>query len=176
MNFEAFLKEQGKPVEFESGQHVFRQGDHCASIFYVVSGLLKAYYLSPQGKENIKSFIQTGDTIGSMSACHQHLPCTFSLIALSDLHLIQFSAESLLAATGTSHALAQQLIDQLMALSMKKEQREYEFLMLSAEERFVQFRQREPALVQALTQNDIARYLGITPVALSRIKNRLPSQ
>ena len=53
---------------------------------------------------------------------------------------------------------------------MKKERREYEFLCLSAEERYRLLIKRSPDLVRQVTQNEIARYLGITPVALSRIR------
>ena len=64
------------------------------------------------------------------------------------------------------------MINSLISLAIKKERREYEFLCLSAPERFALLKQRDPELVAKLTQNDIARYLGITPVALSRIKQR----
>jgi len=64
------------------------------------------------------------------------------------------------------------VISSLIELAIKKERREYEFLCLSAPQRFALLKQRSPELVSRLTQNDIARYLGITPVALSRIKQR----
>ena len=57
-------------------------------------------------------------------------------------------------------------------ISQKKEQREYEFLNFSAEERYQKFAAENAQLIDHLTQNDVARYLGITPVALSRIKKR----
>jgi len=60
----------------------------------------------------------------------------------------------------------------LFNFSMKKERREYEFLCLSAEERYQLIREQTPDLLDRVTQNDIARYLGITPVALSRIRAR----
>ena len=69
--------------------------------------------------------------------------------------------------------VAQFVIDGLLELAMKKERREYEFLCLSAEDRYRLIREREPTMLGRVTQNDIARYLGITPVALSRIKSRL---
>ena len=55
---------------------------------------------------------------------------------------------------------------------MKKERREREFLTESAEERYRMLLERSPALFDKVTQKDIARYLGITPVALSRIRKR----
>lgn len=45
-------------------------------------------------------------------------------------------------------------------------------LALSPEENYRQLLAESPDLAQRLTQNDIARYLGITPVALSRIRGR----
>jgi len=58
-------------------------------------------------------------------------------------------------------------------LGLKKEIREYRLLCLSAEEAYKDFLQMNPKLLERLTQVDIARYLGITPIALSRIKKRL---
>ena len=51
--------------------------------------------------------------------------------------------------------------------------REYELLCLSAEERYVRHLDNTPELFDLVTQNEIARYLGVTPVGLSRIKKRL---
>ena len=58
-------------------------------------------------------------------------------------------------------------------MGLKKELREHDLLCLSAEERYRNFLNDSPALVERITQMDMARYLGITPIALSRIKGRL---
>lgn len=64
------------------------------------------------------------------------------------------------------------IIELLTAFAMKKEQREYELLCLDAEQRYQNLLTRTTDITEFITQNDIARYLGITPVALSRIKNK----
>ncbi|MEM7216256.1 MAG: hypothetical protein AAF423_12000 [Pseudomonadota bacterium] len=56
---------------------------------------------------------------------------------------------------------------------MKKEMREYELLCLSAEDRYRRLMKSTPDIFNLVTQNEIARYLGVTPVALSRIKKRV---
>jgi hypothetical protein len=56
---------------------------------------------------------------------------------------------------------------------MKKERREYELLCLPAEARYRALLERQPNIYESITQNDIARYPGITPVALSRIKQTI---
>jgi hypothetical protein len=54
-----------------------------------------------------------------------------------------------------------------------KEQREYEFLQLSAEERYRQFCAERPEHLAQIPQHQVASYIGITPVALSRIRARV---
>ena len=173
MNFEDFIAEHGVVKTVPSQEHIFVQGDHDSNLYYLQSGLLKAYYLSLEGKETIKSFLRPGDLIGSLSACYRAHPCSFSLVALKDTSLLRVPFEPLFEASRDSQPIALFVIEKLLELAMKKELREYELLALSAEDRFRALREREPELLQAITQNDMARYLGITPVALSRIKSRL---
>ena len=45
--------------------------------------------------------------------------------------------------------------------------------MLSPVQRYRLFLDEEPALAARIPQKDLALYLGITPVALSRIRGRL---
>lgn len=55
----------------------------------------------------------------------------------------------------------------------KKEQKESQFLLDHAEKRYLNFKQEYPELESRINQYHIASYLGITPVALSRIRARL---
>ena len=56
-------------------------------------------------------------------------------------------------------------------LYIKKEQREAEFLLDDAPTRYRNFQKQYPGLEDRLPQYHVASYLGITPVALSRIRN-----
>ncbi|MBE0385874.1 Crp/Fnr family transcriptional regulator [Pseudoalteromonas luteoviolacea] len=86
--------------------------------------------------------------------------------------LVQIPFKKLLEASKDSVVISQDIIRVLLGLALKKERREFELLTLSATERFNNLRNDDPQLVAKLTQNDIAKYLGITPVALSRIKHQ----
>jgi CRP-like cAMP-binding protein len=55
----------------------------------------------------------------------------------------------------------------------RAERREREFLTESAEKRYRILLDRFPELLDKVAQKDIARYLGITRVALSRTRNRI---
>ena len=56
---------------------------------------------------------------------------------------------------------------------MHKENKERFMLLYSPEERYQLFCQHYPDLEQRITDSQIAAYLGITAISLSRIKSRL---
>ena len=172
MKLNELLKLEGKTIEKKKGDHVFMQGNADKSLYHVKSGLLKAYYTSEEGKEFVKSFLLPGDLIGSLTAAVSGGNCSFSLDCLEPASLIQIPFEVLQEYSRNDLELASTMIELLIRFSMKKEKREHEFLCLSAEERFDRLVKSTPAFLEQVTQNDLARYLGITPVGLSRIKKR----
>lgn len=172
MKLDEYIAQYGKGRSVDANEHVFRQGEKSQSLYVVESGLLKAYYLSADGRENIKSFILPGDSIGSLSAIHAEQACTFSLLCLKPCRLRVLRFKDLYAASRNDPEISASVVDFLLKYGMKKEMREYELLCLSAEDRYRRLKESAPELFNLVTQNEIARYLGITPVALSRIKKR----
>ena len=166
------LAQLGVSKQKKKHEHLFQQGDKSDVFYLIKSGLLKAYYVTPDGREYVKSFITAGGFIGSLTACYEETLCSFNLSCLEDTDYIEVKYETLYALTGKEPEMATFMLNNLLMLAMKKERREYEFLCLSAPERYQLLCERQPELLDRVTQNDIARYLGITPVALSRIKNR----
>lgn len=173
MDFQQFILNNGQSVSCEAGDYLFRQGEADKYFYVVKSGLLKAYYLSDDGKENIKSFILPGDKIGSLMAAYARQECTFSLVCMQPSELIAVEFAAIYEASRDDPQIAAAVTDFLLTFAMKKEKREYELLCLSAEERYVALMRTTPELFEMVTQNEIALYLGITPVGLSRIKKRV---
>lgn len=167
------IDELGEIVDLDKGEIVFRQGEGNNFIYLIRAGLLKAYYVTAEGKEYVKSFLMEGDVIGSLTALMSAGECSFTLICLEPSSLVRVPFGEMLAQAKSDLAVANQLILLLANLAAKKERREYEFLCLSAEDRYRILRDTTPELLERVTQNDIARYLGITPVALSRIRTRI---
>jgi len=177
MELRDHLKELGEQVEYNKGEMVFRQGEASQYIYLIKQGLLKAYYITAGGKEFVKTFVWENDFIGSLSA--YHLPeqgCSYSLVCLEPAILHRLKFLELLDIVKQDPSLSITLINIFLHILAKKERREFEFLCLSAEERYQQIKEKTPELLERATQNDIARYLGITPVALSRIRTRITKQ
>ena len=167
------MARHGKEIVCKKGEHIFVQGEVCKDIFCMQSGLVKLYYNTLEGKEWIKSFIADQGIIGSRTSQTLNLPSPFSGLCLENTVMIRFPYDLFESVCVSDPKIAENLFQFTQWLGLKKELREHQLLCQTAEEAFVDFRQSNAGLVDRLTQIDIARYLGITPIALSRIKRRL---
>ena len=172
MRFHEFMQDRARPVDLAAGQHVFTQGDENKNLYFIRDGILKAYYTTEDGREAVKSLLFPGDIIGSLAAI-ENGSCSFTLVCLERASLSAVPFAALLATTRDDHELAIDMIEALLRFARKKEKREFDFLCRSAEERYRELLRQAPDIFEKVTQNDIARYLGVTPVALSRIKKRV---
>lgn len=162
-----------KSIVVKKGEYLFRQGDRNDSLFYIEKGLLKAFYQTHEGNEWVKSFLVEGDVIGNLHAVLGRGPNTFSLVCMENCDLWQVSGEAFLQYMNDKPEYYPYINQILINLAMKKERREFELLCLSAEERYQIFYTQESHLPGRLSQQEIAKYIGITPVGLSRIRRRL---
>ncbi|EFM08597.1 putative transcriptional regulator, Crp/Fnr family [Paenibacillus curdlanolyticus YK9] len=153
--------------------HWLQAGEPARLIGFCTSGLFRMYYATPSGEEYNKSFCGTADFIASYSSLLLDAPAFFSIQALADSELLVFrysEFRSLFDKHPCWERIGRVLIEQLY---IKKETRERELLILSAEARYRQFLDHYGPLAAAIPQYHIASYLGITPVALSRIRRRI---
>ncbi|WP_045857450.1 Crp/Fnr family transcriptional regulator [Teredinibacter purpureus] len=165
-------REYGTRIGIHKGEYLFEQGKVVDNLYVIESGLLKACYITNEGKEYIKSFVTEGSFISCAQSLLHDQPSTFSVLSLEDCTLFKIHQSTLKTLRDTDPKFSEDVQGLLLQLTMKKERREYELLCLSAEERYRLFRTRQPELEKRLSQSDVARYLGITPVGLSRIRKR----
>lgn len=167
------VEKHGKKARLSKGQFLFKQGDIDSNFYVVRKGLLKVFYTTSEGKEFVKSFIDQGNCIASISAILKSGPCPYSIIALEESALLRVPGDFMLNMKDRSLEGLEYINKILIDLALKKEKREYEFLCHTAEERYIDFLKEYPNLESRVSQYDIARYLGITNVALSRIRKRV---
>ena len=154
------------------GSHVLRAGDLAKQVSFVVSGALREYYVLPDGHERTRSFNLPGDFAGSMSDLISHAPSRTWVTAEAQTTLISvdWTVYRQLAETHAAWArFARRMAEELY---LRKVEREYELLALDAAARYQHTLQRWPDLESLFTQRDIASYIGITAVHLSRLRGR----
>lgn len=155
-----------------AGKYLMHQGEAAQSLYFIAEGLVKMFYITKDGKEFIKSFLPEGSFAGSLVSQFEKGESTFSIVCLepTKAEVVPFKlVENLFESCPEASLFGFRFFQ---TLALKKEKREFSFLCQSPEERYRMFVEENPKLAARITQADIARYLGITPVALSRIKGR----
>ncbi|HEX5738686.1 MAG TPA: Crp/Fnr family transcriptional regulator [Hydrogenophaga sp.] len=155
------------------GEALFTAGEELPCVFVVTEGIVKMVYETPKGDAWVKGFAEAGVCFASLSALEAQGRTSFSAYAEvpSLVHQVRYAT---LIELANRHLPWQRAVANAMRIyGQRKEKRELELLTLSPTERYLRFLQEHPALVKVLRQRDVASYIRVTPVALSRIKSRL---
>lgn len=162
-----------RPRSIPAGVHFAEAGKRAQTLAFVITGLLRLYYLDHSGNDYTKSFCAENSFVGAYSSLLLGEPSRLFIVTLEDSILLEadYDAYQQLA---QSHICWQMVNRQLAeSLFIKKEKRESELLLDDATTRYLTFQAEFPGLESRLKQYHVASYLGITPVTLSRIRAQL---
>ena len=156
--------------EYGKNDFFIEQNTKPMYVGFVLEGAFREYYTDAEGREFNKAFCFAGDFTGSYYDLHKGHPSTATIQSLGPSKVLiasffdyQEKVNNELDWLKIDHAIAHQLL-------MKKLEREYQLLALSAKERYDQLQNQYPELEQLVNAYHIASYLGITPVSFSRIR------
>jgi len=165
VRLEGFLK----PRRLAKGSYFIEPGQPSREAGIVVSGLMRFYYTDAEGREATKAFRGPGELVAAYAELLDQRPSRTTISAQEDTELLVLSYDRV-TALYKDHACWQEL-GRVIAEDhyRQRERREQELLLDSATVRYRTFLKEKPDLAAKLPQKIIASYLGITPVALSRI-------
>jgi CRP-like cAMP-binding protein len=167
--FCALLSE--KPIKKDDS--FIRTGEYPKTIGFVKEGLFRYYYMNHEGIEFTKGFFVENTIISSYSAILENRGSYFTIEALEDSIIEQVSYDKFKVLFSQHPCWNQFLVPVLQKGYIVKEEREREFLLYDAEQRYKAFLKKYPGLDQRLKKNIIASYLGIMPESLSRIRKKM---
>lgn len=169
----ARLVATARPKPVAAGAALLAQGQHWDTLWWVGSGAFRMYYLDRQGQASNKNFYLEGALIWPITPQLAQAPVGFWIEALEPSEVWGLHWPTWQAAT-TGWTAWERLEQQTLAgLLQDKMVREQQFLQDSATQRYQHLLAQRPEWVARLPLRHIASYLGITDVALSRIRRRL---
>ncbi|WP_186757529.1 Crp/Fnr family transcriptional regulator [Echinicola salinicaeni] len=160
-------------THLKKGELWLREGQIPKSFAFLAQGILRIYYADDQGSYVTKSFFQKGSVVSAYTAMQGNEAAYFNIEALTETVLVEVNYQKWLEMYHTNSGWKDFLLTLLTKGYIKKERRERELLQLSAEDRYNNFLNEYPDLDKKINQHYIASYLGITPVALSRIRKKM---
>lgn len=167
------LLEIFRPDALQPGEHFVEAGEKGTAIAFLESGLLRSYYISPDGKEHNKHFFQPSELLAPLTSLVTGEPSPVYIGCLQEARL-QIADYATLLKVYQAHPYLNKVGRILVEWAwIGKERRETQLIMLNSLERYQAFQQEFPGLEEQIPQYHIASYLGITPVQLSRLRARL---
>jgi len=138
---------------------------------YVAKGTLRAYVIDTKGADQTIQFAIEDWWITDYNSYVNQIPATMFVEAMEDSIVLQIDYESELALKTSSHKF--ETIFRMMAERTASflQRRIMSSLTQSAEERYYDFLEKYPLVVQRLPQYALASYLGMTTEFLSKIRN-----
>ncbi len=162
-------------VTIPKGGYFLREGDVPVKLAFIASGLFRMYFITDRGDERVMAFREEGRLISGFSPFSTGRRPGFSIQALEDSELLQTSFD-LEDVHDSADCWKQVYVKYMELLFLEKEERERQFLSDDAESRYRAFLAGNPMLEARVPQYEIASYLGITPVALSRIRSGMSAK
>ncbi len=161
--------EHGQELELPTRHILCHQGEFNTHIYFILEGLCHASYLTESGMELSKEFYWEHEWMLDLESLVKNQPSGYLLETLTACRLFCLPIETLHHWRANKHSIYLKLLETQL---MNKEHKERFILLYSAEERYHLLCTHYPDLEQRITDRQIAAYLDITPISLSRIKSR----
>ncbi len=153
--------------------YLLKAGQPCTTINYVYSGALRAFHQDDSDNEVTIMFAVADWWITDMACFVSQIPAMTSIEAIDDTCVLQLAKDDL-DKLYIKVPKFERYFRILMQNSYVREQlRTLQNLSSPAEERYLKFLEKYPAMARQLTQKQIASYLGITPEFLSAVRKKI---
>ncbi len=161
-----------EPKEYRKKTTLLDIGKVSNEVFYLVKGCIRLY-CQKDGEELSTYFFTENMFAGSYDSFLSRKPSKVAIETLEEcevLVLTHKSQEKLYDIFPKMNEFIRKAIEQRFVLLHDLF---ISYLLNSPEERYLTLLNDRPELLQRIPQHQIASYLGVTPVSLSRIRNRI---
>ncbi|WP_430612553.1 Crp/Fnr family transcriptional regulator [Flavobacterium sp. JP2137] len=160
-----------KRQEIPAKTMLLKEGEIAKQAFYIEKGCLRICF-NNEGKDITFQFFFEGESVSSIESFRTNQPSLFTIESIENCVLYAISKNDLEIITETSATIKNQIDKYIFERLIF-----YQKLFLSRikdnpEKRYLELLKNNPKILHRVPQHYIASYLGITPVSLSRIRNR----
>lgn len=155
-------------VVYSKGSHLWQEGDPITRIPLLISGIVRGYFNTEDGKEITDCIVmQSGYPL--MPSSDISVPAPINIQALSKTYVFFIRIPEFLSLT-ERHPAVRELYKDAMVWSAEMHRNlkiiSYEY---SAQQRYEWFLENYPGLIDKISHKHIASFLNMTPVTLSRL-------
>ena len=160
-------------VVYQKGDTFIMRNKHNNKEYFVLDGVCRSFLLDPDGEEITISFYNKNNILSPYTTRTGKGVSTLNFQALTQIKLAELDAgefENLMVDNLEIREFGNAVLRHELNQKVEKE---INLASLTAKERLIKFREKYPLLENQIPHNDIATYLGITNISLSRLRRDL---
>lgn len=170
------LLNNAKTKSFAVGELLIKEGQTIKQVFFIRKGLVRGVRINDRGEEITTMLRWENQPVASPNLIlfNEAARQNFEAIEPTDVFYMDYDhMESILSRNPKLEANRKYFLQNVLKEALERID---SFILLSPEERYVDFVKTKPDIVDRIPGKYIASLLGITPVSLSRIRKRIASR
>ena len=157
---------------YQPEQTVIQQGKYISFVYIIASGIAKCYLSEDNGRDFIQEFFSKGELFGEIEVIHGNLSFC-SVEAITDLQVLQIKGENFRKLLKTDGKFNELILKSVANKVRYKAIRHGYNQSHALEDNLLRLIKEFPDLLQSISKQDIANYLGITLRSLNRTLSEL---
>lgn len=150
---------------------LLEEGKVADRLYLIRKGCMRLFFCN-EGKDITFQFFFEGDFVASFDSLYKGTPSLFSLESIEQSEVLSIKKKDFYNKIENNPSLRKLYEEKIIERFIL-----YQHLFLSSikntpQQRYEELLKEYPNIIQRVPQHYIASYLGITPVSLSRIRNR----
>jgi CRP-like cAMP-binding protein len=169
----AFFHSLLKHRKVKKKSFLLQEGEICDFEAFILKGCIRSYYLDKQGVETVLLFAVEGWWVSDLTSFSDRKPSNLFIETVEDCELLSINYKNkarLFEKIPAFERMFRLLVQRSLSVL---QQRFYAAVSETAEERYLSFLEKYPLIAQRVPQHQIARYIGVSPEFLSKVRGNL---
>lgn len=171
-NIADMIDEEASFVKFSNKQIVLMEGMKSTNLYFIISGIVRGYYIDEQGNDITKCFCSENEFFSS-EGLRTSSVSSFTIECLEDCQCIQLPYQLIHKIIKEDEKFNDLFIKYYLREINKLENKAKNLALMNAEERYIDFCKQYPNIHNRVELKYIASYIGIRAASLSRIRKRM---
>ena len=150
---------------------LLEKGKIADRLYLIHKGCLRLYFYN-EGNDVTFQFFFENDIVASFDSLYYHQPSLFYLESIEPTEVSVIRRDDFYRWIEESNDIRKLYEEKLIERFHAYQQLFLDHISYTPQQRYEKLIREEPRIIQRVPQHYIASYLGITPVSLSRIRNR----
>jgi len=163
------LEAQLKDKVFKKGDYLLKKGQVCRHLYFIDHGLVKSAF-SNETDEFIMRFFPENSMLTILDSYLKEIPSLYDIVALEETSATMIAKKKMDELCVKHHCMEKMMRELVSLAAINMMARISEMLQEDATARYRNFLAEQSQLLNRISLGELAKYLGITHVSLSRIR------